>query len=517
MSIPRPEEIVKNALVSYSSRLRRQHELAVSFGAMALRMDDIDSILAEASRRVAQGVNSRFAKVLRYQAECGNLLLVAGVGWSPQEVGHVTLRADDSSPAGYAFLGGAPVLSNHLGDEHRFRTPEILARHGVRRAINVPIRSAAGAFGVLEADSVDDENFIETDIVFLESIANVIAISRERILADRDARRDALFSASVLDASTDCIEVLSVDGAVDFVNQAGRRELGLGADAPIDGPWIASWPEDEVQTLEDAMRVVRTGDTMRFEAHRLDGAGRTRWYDVLLAPIVAPDEGPVRQMVSLARDITDRRKNELALNCLLAEQENRLDSTELLMKEVHHRVRNSLQLVETLLSLQGAVSPEPTVKSQLRAAAARVSTIGLVHQRLYQDNGSKASDAGDYLRELVNDLQASTPDRVLHLEAPSVVIPAPRLAPLGLITVELVTNALKYGKGAIRVTLSEAPGELLLVVEDEGPGFPIDFPTPQGTGLGMRLIRSYSGLGAAAVSIDRDAPHGRISVRFRIA
>ena len=77
-----------------------------------------------------------------------------------------------------------------------------------------------------------------------------------------------------------------------------------------------------------------------------------------------------------------------------------------------------------------------------------------------------------------------------------------------------MTNALKYGRGTVRVTLDAPSDAVLLTVEDEGDGFPIDFPKPQGTGLGMRLVTTYAGKGAGAVSVDRSVPFSRIVVRF---
>jgi two-component sensor histidine kinase len=89
------------------------------------------------------------------------------------------------------------------------------------------------------------------------------------------------------------------------------------------------------------------------------------------------------------------------------------------------------------------------------------------------------------------------------------------MSALGLIVAELITNTVKYGKGDLRLTLVRDGNELRLTVEDEGAGFPADFPSPHGTGLGMRLIGSYSGFGRGAVEVDRSVPFSRITVRFR--
>ena len=91
--------------------------------------------------------------MLEYIPTENRLLVRAGVGWEPGVVGVVSIGADLASPAGFALKTGRPVISNHLENEERFRTPEILVRHGIRRAMNVILQGDGRPFGVLEVDS----------------------------------------------------------------------------------------------------------------------------------------------------------------------------------------------------------------------------------------------------------------------------------------------------------------------------------------------------------------------------
>jgi GAF domain-containing protein len=172
------------------SRLRQQR-LVATFGSEALRAGDFDDLLQEAARLVAEGLGVDFAKVLEYIPREDALLIRAGVGWRDGVVGVLKLGADTASPAGFALKTGQPVISNHLADEPRFRTPAIMAEHGVRRAVNVIVRGEGDgpAFGVLEADTRDaSESFSPDDVAFLQAIANVLglAVDRERDRAARD-------------------------------------------------------------------------------------------------------------------------------------------------------------------------------------------------------------------------------------------------------------------------------------------------------------------------------------------
>src|SRR5215471_11340320 len=114
----------------------RQQELLSELGVTALQGVSLDMLLAEAARIAAEGLRAQFSKVLQYLPDDNRFLIRAGIGWEPGIVGHATIGADLVSPAGYALRTGKPVISNHLENEQRFRTPEILQQHGIHRAMN---------------------------------------------------------------------------------------------------------------------------------------------------------------------------------------------------------------------------------------------------------------------------------------------------------------------------------------------------------------------------------------------
>jgi two-component sensor histidine kinase len=173
----------------------RQQSLLGEFGRSALQTRDITQVLQRATELCAQGLNAPFAKVLEYMPDEPRLLVRAGVGWASDTIGNVSLGIDIKSPAGYAFQTGQIVISNHLQEETRFRTPKLLADHGVKRAINVLIaRGGEGhlPFGVLEVDSPDEGQFDLADADFLAGFAGLLGIAIERQQADarlRDALR----------------------------------------------------------------------------------------------------------------------------------------------------------------------------------------------------------------------------------------------------------------------------------------------------------------------------------------
>lgn len=158
----------------------RQQELTAEFGVFALGTHDVQALLQEATRICGKGMQAKLCKVMRYQPNEGDFLMQAGVGWKPGYVGQARAGADLGSPAGYAFQTGEPVISNHLQGETRFRTPQILVDHGVKRAVNVLLRSGSDKFGVLEVDSSIEGRFTAADIAFMQGFANLLGVAIER-------------------------------------------------------------------------------------------------------------------------------------------------------------------------------------------------------------------------------------------------------------------------------------------------------------------------------------------------
>jgi signal transduction histidine kinase/CheY-like chemotaxis protein len=170
------------------ARLRQQALLA-EFGRRALGDVAFTNLLAEATRMTALGMGVRFCKVLEYLPDENQFLVRAGVGWHEGVVGHARLGAELSSPAGYALHTGKPVISNHLQDEDRFKTPELLLEHGVRRALNVILLGDCHPFGVLEVDSEAAGAFTEHDIDFLQAVANLVGLALDRRRAEEALRQ----------------------------------------------------------------------------------------------------------------------------------------------------------------------------------------------------------------------------------------------------------------------------------------------------------------------------------------
>ena len=135
---PKPDDNQTDDLTGRALRVRiRQQELLAELGVLALQGTNFIDMLNHTARMTAEGLGAEYCKVLEYIPAENRLLVRAGVGWNEGVIGSASVGADLASPAGYALHTGKPVISNHLENEQRFRTPELLVEHGILRAMNV--------------------------------------------------------------------------------------------------------------------------------------------------------------------------------------------------------------------------------------------------------------------------------------------------------------------------------------------------------------------------------------------
>lgn len=167
---------------------------------------------------------------------------------------------------------------------------------------------------------------------------------------------------------------------------------------------------------------------------------------------------------------------------------------DLLLKEVNHRVKNSLQLVASLLSLQRAQIDDPQTRVHFEDAARRINAVAQVHQRLYRDERPDQVAFDAFLKELCQDLAKTGTQRNIQIicEAQPCLLANDRLIPLSIILNELIANAFKYsfsdGSGVIRVDASVERDDLILTVTDNGQKLPEPFDPASGAGLGMKIV-----------------------------
>ena len=344
----------------------RQQEILAELGVSALHGARLDLLLNDTARLTAEGLRAEFCKVLEYLADENTLVVRAGVGWREGVVGVARVGADLASPAGFALRTGKPVISNHLENEQRFKTPELLAEHGIHRAMNVILQGDGRPFGVLEVDSRSEEKFVEHDLSFLQGAANILGMAIER------------------------------------------------------------------------------------------------------------------------------ERHERSLKAALGRQQ-------FLLKEMNHRVKNSLSIVAGMLRLQAREIDDENFTAHFEEASHRIEAIAKAHDQLYRHAEVEQMDVGRYIEAICKDLDVSIGQCQILVEARhGVDISTDRAISSALIVNELIANAVKYAyrdRAAGRIWVSVASpgaGQFAISVRDEGEGLPPGFQPGKSWGLGMRIVKALA-------------------------
>jgi PAS domain S-box-containing protein len=220
--------------------------------------------------------------------------------------------------------------------------------------------------------------------------------------------------------------------------------------------------------------------------------------------------------IAIARDIKDRRQTEARLRTSLQEKE-------VMLKEIHHRVKNNLQVISSLLSIQSTYLADPRDAQNFQESRDRIRTMALVHEKLYQSDDLASVDFGPYVERLTANLFRSytgNGGRIgLHVDVKDVRFDADRAIPCGLIVNELVTNALKYAfpggrNGTITVAVHHDDDYYLLTVSDDGVGMRADFDLAETESLGLQLVNMLASQLDGTVSMDT-TKGTKFTIRFR--
>jgi two-component sensor histidine kinase len=220
------------------------------------------------------------------------------------------------------------------------------------------------------------------------------------------------------------------------------------------------------------------------------------------------------------RDVSARRAAERSLEHALVDMRAALDEREVLLKEIHHRVKNNLQIVSSLLAMQSDRSASEEARSALEQSVHRVRSMALIHQQLYGGDDLARVELSDYVPTLVTELRSAlAPTAEVVFDVTPTEVEVETAIPCGLILNELVVNAFKHGCDAggrcrLHITLDREEGRIRLGVADAGPGVPPGFDVAKlrrATSLGMRLIAALTQQINATLRLDA-GPGARFSL-----
>ena len=323
--------------------------------------------------------------------------------------------------------------------------------------------------------------------------ARIVGFSQD--ITDRrraDAARFRL--ASLVESSHDAIISLSVDGRIETFNAAAEAMFGYPAAEVLGRNGDVLLPADGAAELRRKLEAVRAGQQVaHYERIHRRRDGSLFEASITLSPI----RDQHQRVIGLSKMLRDTTEQKRARD-LVAES---LREKEVLLREIHHRVKNNLQVISSLLNLQLASEPSAEARKGLIESQSRIQSMALIHQLLYQSKDLARIDFDEYLRALVEYLVTAYDDfgRITAtVNAPRVRLDLDRSIPCGLIVNELVTNSFRHAfpeqrRGNVSIDIRQADDTtLVLEVRDDGIGMPPDFDLQTAATFGLQIARSLT-------------------------
>ena len=315
----------------------------------------------------------------------------------------------------------------------------------------------------------------------------------EEVLREREHEiAEALeFNKSILRTSSIGILTYDAAGQCIFINEAAAEIIGTDAAGLLSQNFnqIPSWEKSGM--YEAALRALNTGIEQHIEVQFRTTFGKDLWVSVRFSSFLSRGE---KQLLLFIYDIAPRKQAEERLTRSLREKE-------VLLKEVHHRVKNNMQVIISLLNLQAKGITDNTVRALFEESQNRVRSMALIHEGLYQSEDLAFIDFKEYLQRLIAGIAETQHRRevTLVVDMESLTLDVNQGVPCGLIVNELVSNSFKHAfpdgrEGVIRLGIGKnSEGNNVLTVEDNGIGFPAEVDFRNTSSLGLQLVNALTG------------------------
>jgi PAS domain S-box-containing protein len=376
----------------------------------------------------------------------------------------------------------------------------ILVAGGIKSFVGLPLMVKERLLGILYLHSLRPHTF-QGQLSLLTAFANQAAVAvenanlydalqkelaerkrTEQVLADEGIRRRIL-----IEQSRDGIVVLDENGKVSEANKKYAEMLGYSTEEVLQ---LHVWDWDTHWTREQLIGMIRSVDAAgdHFET-------RHRRKDGTLIDVEISTNGAwfadKKLVFCVCRDISQRKRDEEILKASLQERD-------VMLREIHHRVKNNIQIISSLLRLQSRRITDEKALEALGESQNRIKSMALIHEKLYQSQDFAQIDFADYISKMITHLFAIYRvefSRVKHrVEAEDIKLDINRAIPCGLIINELITNALKHAfpgerEGELVVRMHrDGEGRYELSIKDSGVGLPEVFDINQKKTLGFQIV-----------------------------
>jgi len=328
----------------------------------------------------------------------------------------------------------------------------------------------------------------------------------DRLKIENALKESEIKYKSLFESNPDYTILSGLDGITLDVNVAAEKVIGFPKEELIGKHFseLKFFPKDEINLHgEKFSNLLKHENVAPYESRIFDLNSNLRWVITSLT-LILEDNTP-KYILIINSDITERKKNE---NQIIKS----LEEKEVLLREIHHRVKNNMQIISSLLNLQIQYVENSEAENILKESQGRVKSMAMVHEKLYQSPHFNNINFKEYLKKLVSDIfysygiKTGTIEYVLNIE--NINIAVETAIPLGLIINELVTNSLKYAfpkcEGTIKIELKQSKEGLELIVADNGIGLPKKINIYNTPTLGLQLVNNLVNQIDGQIELDRN-------------
>ena len=409
---------------------------------------------------------------------------------------------------------GMPVFG--CIDEFPAEEQVAMREQNIQSVLTVPINISGNYWGFLMFKVSDKaREWKEDEIILLTAVANLIGTVIERKSYHKKILESEIKYRTAVETMTEGLVIADETGRHQTCNESAGRILGVPAESLIGiGPdkpdYLQLFHEDgSPLTMDDypCMVALRTNAVVKdFMMGVKVGDADMIWVLMNACPLRS-STGTVTGALITFSDITKRLEFEHQIKASLQQKE-------ILLTEIHHRVKNNMAIVSSLLQLQQFYSNDDKLKSVLKESQGRIRSMSLVHEILYRSGDFSNVDFGKYLNEIcrlnedVYKREGRKVECIVKFESSPVDIS--RAIPTGLIVNELLTNTMKYAfvgrdSGIINVDFKKQGDYYVLEVADNGVGLPENFDWENSKTMGLTLVRSLATQLKGAATLDRSS------------
>jgi PAS domain S-box-containing protein len=418
---------------------------------------------------------------------------------------------------GKAVRQRKPIMVNDFKASHTLKKGQPEGHAPLHKSLTVPV-FAGGRIVAVVGVANKEVDYDQSDVLQLTILMDSVWKVTDRKRAEEKLRESENNYRTLADSGQALVWTAGTDKLCNYFNKVWLEFTGRPLEQEMGNGWAEGVHSDDLQRCLEIYTAAfdrRENFSMEYRLRRHDG--EYRWIR---------DDGSPRYngagefvgYIGHCLDITERHKAEQQINASLKEKE-------VLLKEIHHRVKNNLQIIASLLNLQTGYVDDPHYKKMFMESQNRVRSMALVHEKLYRSKDLSGIDFSEYVNSMMRDIYSSyglTQGEVaLSLDVTREKLPVDIAIPCGLLINELVSNSFKYafkdkkGEGKIGISFQkDNAGTYTLEVSDNGSGISTGLDLKTVSTLGLQLVDSLVGQLDASIRITGEGGT-KVTIKFK--